>query len=277
MTGKKLGIFVPVFRNVPTLAGVLKKIPQHVHATADLLVIDDGSPQVEQKRCLEITNSFSGNFLFHPTNRGVGFTTRHAFNWFAERGNYEHIVKFDGDGQHDPRLLEEVVGKLAEGNDIVIASRFHPNSDQTSVPPDRARLNQTFAGIVSSLTQWPISDARSGFMGLKFPFVSQMASQMKVDRYGIPMEILLRAWGINPQARIVSIPHPAVYAGDTLTPEHQERYKPGGESPEQKRQRFRDGLFALQLVLPDLGFDQAYIQEIEHYVLEQADAQVAVA
>lgn len=195
------------------------------------------------------------NYITNQTNEGVGFATKAGLRAICDASLNEYfdlVIKLDGDGQHDPEMLPEMIRKLRNGASLVIASRFHKDSTQIATPLDRTLLNRMFAEAIRVITGWQISDARSGFMGMKMWHARALASDIRTKRYGIPMEIILRLWKKRPDAKIEEIPHPAYYGGERLTKRHRSRYRGDGETIEQKAQRAGEAYTAMLRVLEDM-------------------------
>ncbi|TSC83304.1 MAG: dolichol-phosphate mannosyltransferase [Parcubacteria group bacterium Gr01-1014_19] len=194
-------------------------------------------------------------------NEGVGAVTKKGLTILSgEKKKFDLVIKLDGDGQHNPFALTEMITQLRFGADLVIASRFHEESEQVNTPIDRLLLNRVFAGVVREITGWKITDARSGFMGMKWKYAKAMTPQLITKRYGIPMEIVLRLWKMNPEAKVTEIPHPALYGGESLTKDHRRRYQDGGETIEQKSARVAEAYAAVLRVLEDMKVDSKKLQ-----------------
>jgi hypothetical protein len=85
---------------------------------------------------------------------------------YALERNYEVAVQVDGDGQHDPCHIHELLECLLERADLnmVTGSRFlDPDADgYRSSAPRRAGI-RLFAWVVSRITGQSITDPTSGF------------------------------------------------------------------------------------------------------------------
>jgi hypothetical protein len=117
----------------------------------------------------------------------------------------------DADGQHDPRLLSEVLEGLSRDYDVVVVSRFHPESFVGHAMLDRKALNKSIASMVSDVSGWRVTDARSGFFAYKWQCIAPVIRKLRVERYGIPIELLLRVKAQFPGASYMELPHPAKY------------------------------------------------------------------
>jgi len=173
----------------------------------------------------------------------------------------EFVVKFDGDGQHKLHLLPKVVGHLADGQDLVICSRFHPHSDQTNTPTDRILLNMLFTEMVRKITSWKLTDVRSGYMGFPARYARLLGTHLIVSRYGVPMEIILRLWNAN-ATRVKDIPHPALY-GPNISKKLKEKYST--ETISSQADRLQMAYEALLTVIQDLQIPRELILEVNGF------------
>ncbi len=202
-------VLIPTYQEAETLEALVRRIPRLVGSRRTTIVIsDDCSPD----GTAEIAKRLTPHVITSAKNTGVGANTLRAFAYIAQMHDVEYVIKLDGDGQHDTELIPDVVRALDKGADIVTCSRFHPEAVHVVTPLlDRILLNGIFADSMSHVTGWEITDARTGYMGLRWSDVRMLARRMIVERYGIPMEILLRIWRNNPKAVLKELPHPARY------------------------------------------------------------------
>ena len=202
-------VFVPMFNEHEKIGSVLQHI-RHVigHRIRCLIVVDDGSTDGSA----DIAEKFADHVVRLPTNGGNGAATRAALRYITEHClPCDGIIRIDGDGQHDPDLLPQVIQKIEHGADVVVCSRFHRESDRRHLMLDRLCLNIAIAMMTRCVTKWRVTDARSGFLGFRWEVLGPVIDTLKTVRYGIPIELLLRVWHANPSCRHEEIPHPAMY------------------------------------------------------------------
>ena len=112
-------IIVPAYnesRNLPHVIAALRESAP----TCDVCVVDDGSTDDTAK----VAARLGVTVLRSPLNLGIGGAVQLGYLW-AHTHDYDAAVQIDGDGQHDPRYLPEVLAPLAEQRaDVVIGSRF---------------------------------------------------------------------------------------------------------------------------------------------------------
>ena len=100
----------------------------------------------------------------HPFNLGIGGAMQSGYK-YALRHGYDVAVQVDGDGQHKPEYLPELLAALqTEGDeaDMVTGSRFLGEPGY-KVPLGRRAGNLIFAVVMSTITRRKVTDPTSGF------------------------------------------------------------------------------------------------------------------
>lgn len=102
------------------------------------------------------------------------------------------LVTIDGDGQHDPDQLPELLDLIrTDQADIVIGSRFLSLSDRQKIPKYRSIGIRTITKLTQVASYRDITDAQSGFRAYNRKAISQI--DLFEDGMAISTEILLRA------------------------------------------------------------------------------------
>jgi glycosyltransferase involved in cell wall biosynthesis len=144
-------------------AGAITSTVEEIHGAApdfDVLVIDDGSTDTTAARA----ESAGAMVVRLPFNLGIGGAVQTGYI-YAQEHDYEVAVQVDGDGQHDPRYVHEMLHRLqgdAELN-MVTGSRFleADNDGHRSSAPRRVGI-VIFARLVSMITGRRVTDPTSG-------------------------------------------------------------------------------------------------------------------
>jgi glycosyltransferase involved in cell wall biosynthesis len=143
---------------------IIARTVQEIHDCApdfDVLVIDDGSCDQTAANAA----AAGAGVLRLPFNVGIGGAMQGGYLYALEH-DYDVAVQVDGDGQHDPRYIHELLRHLqgSPGCNMVTGSRFlEPDAggDRSSVPR-RAGIG-IFARVVSLVTRQRVTDPTSGF------------------------------------------------------------------------------------------------------------------
>jgi glycosyltransferase involved in cell wall biosynthesis len=127
----------------------------------DVLVVDDGSSDATAERAL----STGAALLRLPFNLGIGGAMQSGYI-YARENDYQVAVQVDGDGQHDPRHIHDLLERLCEdpGLNMVTGSRFlGPQRDGYRSSASRRVGIRIFARVVSLITGQRVTDPTSGF------------------------------------------------------------------------------------------------------------------
>ena len=152
---ERLLIAIPAWNEEGSIGAVIEKVRLH-RADADILVVNDGSTDSTAVRAQEA----GATVLSLPFNVGVGGAMRTAF-LYASRMGYSAMVQVDADGQHDPADVDALIEGLS-GSDIVVGTRFHPNSMYFVGGPRRWAM-VLLSKALSRMNRGVISDPTSGF------------------------------------------------------------------------------------------------------------------
>jgi hypothetical protein len=126
----------------------------------DVVVVDDGSTDATG----EIAREAGAVVLRMPYNLGIGGAMQSGYIYARESG-YDIAVQIDGDGQHDPRHIHELLDCLEAdpGLNMVTGSRFlGPKGEGYRSSAARRIGIRIFARILSRITGQPVTDPTSG-------------------------------------------------------------------------------------------------------------------
>jgi glycosyltransferase involved in cell wall biosynthesis len=185
---------IPAYNEEKTIAEMVLKAGCHV---GKVLVCDDGS----KDRTQMIARKNGAHVLEHKKNMGYGATMQTLFGKARELGA-DVLVVFDGDGQHDPDEIPELVKPVLEGRaDIVIGSRFIKGA-RRDIPFYRRMGILAITLLTRIFSGYAISDAQSGFRA----FNRKALEELKITEcgWGSSVEVFFRAHDVG--LRIVEIP-----------------------------------------------------------------------
>ena len=108
-----------------------------------IVVCDDGSKDSTREMLANYAQSLPLDLIYHKINRGLGETERDLFEYVADLAQPgDVVVRLDCDDTHEPSFIPDLVAKLNEGFDVVIASRFQPGGGQLGVSTYRAFISR---------------------------------------------------------------------------------------------------------------------------------------
>jgi glycosyltransferase involved in cell wall biosynthesis len=155
--GARLIVIIPAFNEEASLAQVIRNVCAAV-PWADVLVVNDGSTD----RTPIVALAAGARVISLPFNLGIGAAVQTGFI-FAEENGYDYAVQVDGDGQHDPREIPDILRPVEEGQaDIAAGSRYI--EDRGYITPKLRRLGIVLlAAMISLITGRRVTDPTSGF------------------------------------------------------------------------------------------------------------------
>ncbi|MDF1479150.1 glycosyltransferase family 2 protein [Leifsonia sp. H3M29-4] len=178
-------VAVPALNESAVIGGVLDSLSQ-VHPLTDVVIVDDGS----RDNTAQIAKEAGARVVEHAINLGVGAAMGTAFK-YAVRNGYDAVIQFDGDGQHRPEHIQELVAALGEA-DIVIGSRFADGGSYKSSAARRG-VQRFIARVVSVYARTRLTDATSGFRIAGPRAVAVFAEHYPVEWLGDTVESIVLA------------------------------------------------------------------------------------
>ncbi len=112
-------IIIPTYNEEQNIQTVVDNLIQH-YSQYDYCVINDCSTD----HTLDICKSKGYHYISLCTNLGIGGGVQTGY-LYAVENNYDVTVQIDGDGQHDPSYIAQMIEVMqTENADMVIGSRF---------------------------------------------------------------------------------------------------------------------------------------------------------
>lgn len=112
-------VIIPAFNEEPGIAELIARI-RKVAPGFDILVINDGS----KDKTAAAAASAGAIVLSHCFNMGYGVAIQTGYKFAYDKG-YRFLVQIDGDGQHDPGFISQLLDPVKSGSvDFVLGSRF---------------------------------------------------------------------------------------------------------------------------------------------------------
>lgn len=159
MSNRYLAI-VPALNEVEAIAQTVKEIRRWA-PEFDVLVIDDASTDATAA----VAKAAGADVLRLPFNLGIGGAMQLGYVYARNHG-YQVAVQVDGDGQHDPRYIPQLLTRLAAGPEVnlVTGSRFLDSAGEGHRSSASRRVGiRIFARVVSLISRQRVTDPTSGF------------------------------------------------------------------------------------------------------------------
>lgn len=152
----KVLIVIPAYNEEKNLSRLLDKL-EKTCPEYDAVVVNDCS----KDRTLDICRKYRVNTINLPVNLGIGGAVQAGYRYAFYNG-YDAAVQLDGDGQHDPAYIRQLVGELEKGFNMSIGSRFIDKEGFQSTAVRRAGI-KFFSMLIRIFTGMTVTDPTSGF------------------------------------------------------------------------------------------------------------------
>ena len=197
-------VCIPAYNEETKIKDVVKKSLPYVDK---VIVCDDGSTD----NTAALAKKAGAIVISHATNLGYGAAISSLFD-YCRKNNAEIMVTLDGDGQHNPDQVPDLINIILKHNvDVVIGSRSL--RDDKDLPSYRRAGIKIITSTINSATDLKVTDSQSGFRAYSrtaIDLIRPAESGMAVST-----EILLKI--SNNGLSIAEVPITVSYTGDTST------------------------------------------------------------
>ncbi len=172
---ERILVIIPALNEEDSIGRVITNVKAAL-PEADIIVIDDGSSDATA----DIAEGYGAVVASLPYNLGIGSAMQTGF-LFARDHNYDIAIQVDGDGQHDPREISDLIDTLkSTPADVVIGSRYI--EDRGYITPKLRRLGIVIlATLISIVNRKRSSDPTSGFRAMNRRAIFFCASDYPFD------------------------------------------------------------------------------------------------
>lgn len=172
----KLLIVIPAYNEEGAVGKVVEEVKRHL-PQADVLVVNDGSIDLTSDKA----KIAGATVLELPFNLGIGGAMQAGYKYAYEKG-YDIAIQVDGDGQHDPKEIPNLLRALEEKQvDMAIGSRFIDDSTEYRSSMMRRVGIAFFSKVISMIVGQKITDPTSGFRAANRKVIRLFASSYPQD------------------------------------------------------------------------------------------------
>jgi glycosyltransferase involved in cell wall biosynthesis len=190
MNAEEVSVIIPVYNEGKTIADLVSKI-KTCYPAFDIIVIDDGSTD----STADAAQTAGAKVYSHPYNIGNGAAIKSGIRV----ADGDILVFMDGDGQHDPEDIANLLEYMPEF-DMVVGARSM--GDQASL--GRALANKSYNWFASYVAKFPIKDLTSGFRAVKANIAKSFVYLLP-NTYSYPTTITLGVLRSGLSVKYVSI------------------------------------------------------------------------
>lgn len=187
---KKAVIIIPTYNEAKTIEKTLLAVDEVVSKITNwnvqVLIVDDSSPDGTGEVIKKISHKLEYvHLLTNPKKSGLGGA---YLKGMAEAFNNMHadvVFEFDADLSHDPKKIPVMLGKIDDGYDLVLGSRYIPGG---SIPANWG-LHRKFLSvfgnmlIMTILTDFSIRDWSAGYRAITKKVYEAVKEEMTADTF----------------------------------------------------------------------------------------------
>ncbi len=193
-------LLLPAYNEELAIQSLLERVAD-VPFDLRVIVVDDGSVDATAE---VVARHAHVHLVRHNHNRGLGEAFRTLFGVaLAEATADDLLVTMDADNTMDPELIAAMLNEVAEGSDIVIASRF-ANGREVGVPPLRRLLSRlAWLTLQSSFAVPNVRDYTCGYRMYRVSLLQKLARSrpdfFESNGFTATVELLLNLSALNPK------------------------------------------------------------------------------
>jgi dolichol-phosphate mannosyltransferase len=208
----RIAVVIPCYRVIRHIISVIDGIGPEVER---IYVVDDccpdGSGDFVERECKDVRVKV----LRNETNQGVGGAVMHGYSEAVKDG-IDIIVKIDGDGQMDARMLPRLIRPILEGRaDYTKGNRFYDLSRIGQMPPMRLFGNAVLSFMAKLSTgYWGMFDPANGYTAISTKVAAHLPMDKISRRYFFETDMLFRLNTLR--AVVLDMPMHAFY-GDEVS------------------------------------------------------------
>ncbi|HEX8544856.1 MAG TPA: glycosyltransferase family 2 protein [Pseudomonas sp.] len=203
----RVAVVIPCFKVTQHILSVIENIGREV---SRIYVVDDCCPEGTGNFVQQHCTDPRVQVIFNPENRGVGGAVMSGYDAAIADG-MTVIVKVDGDGQMDPRLIPDFIAPIVSGEaDYTKGNRFF-NLEEIHQMPKFRLLGNTLLSFMTKLSSgyWDLFDPTNGYTAIHRDVARNLPMKKISPRYFFETDMLFRLNTLR--AVVVDIPMHARY------------------------------------------------------------------
>jgi len=153
MNRPDVSILIPAYNEGQSIGAVVTKIKK-LYPDFEVIVVNDGSSD----DTADVAKAAGALVYSHPQNIGNGAAIKSGIRFASGK----ILVFMDGDGQHDPKDIKNMLNYFPD-YDMVVGAR----SKNHQASWGRALANKVYNRLASYVAKFPIRDLTSGFRAVK--------------------------------------------------------------------------------------------------------------
>lgn len=168
-------VIIPAYNEEDSIEKVINDVYKQNIDNCDVLVVNDGS---RDKTPQKVKNT-KAILIDSPNNLGIGGAVQTGY-LYAKKNDYDIAIQIDGDGQHNPKYIKELIKEITEGNDLVIGSRFVGKKEYEQTKLRMLGIN-LISATIKFMTNTKIYDTTSGLRAANKNIIEEFVESYPYD------------------------------------------------------------------------------------------------
>ena len=201
---KKALICVPTYNERENVGLLAEEIFKNVPENAEILFVDDGSPDGTGDLLDQMSKQNSRIHVLHRKGKlGLATAYLRAFEWGLEK-NFDWFFEMDADFSHNPNDLPKLFEGALKG-DMSVGSRYCNGVNVVNWPMSRVLLSYFASKYVRLVLGIPVYDTTAGFVCFSRKVLENIGlDEIKMTGYGFQVEMKYKAF--RKKYKIVEVP-----------------------------------------------------------------------
>jgi dolichol-phosphate mannosyltransferase len=207
-------LLLPAYNEAANIIGVIEEARAVFTERKEnfmVVAVDDGSTDSTFDLLKEYAKNIPLKIIHFEKNQGVDAVFRAGIEWACAQAHEEDIlISMDCDRTHPAETFHRLIDAVREGNDIVIASRYHPESSTVRLPLKRLLLSNGINMLLQVFFPLPgAKDYTTFFRAYRLKTLKKglaIFGDTFIESRGFPCmaEILIKLRAVSP--RVVEVP-----------------------------------------------------------------------
>ena len=188
-----LSLVVPTYEEADNIEALLRSLHDVLTGCRvgfEILVVDDDSPDRTWEVARNLASELPGIRVIRRTGAS-GLATAVTCGWAHARGEILGVI--DGDGQHPPAVVADLLAAMADRTDVAVASRHVPGGGVSNWSAFRrllSRCAQALGLLLLPGTVGRVTDPMSGYFLVRRDVIAD--TDLDPVGYKILLEVLAR-------------------------------------------------------------------------------------
>ncbi len=191
---KKSLIVIPTKNEKANIAFMIKSVLKYMPQST-VIVVDDNSRDHTADEVRKFSKDRRVKLIVRKSKKGRGGAVLDGFKWGYINGSFDYFFEMDADFSHDPKDLPRLLEKLKSGFDVVIGSRYLPESKIINWGWKREFFSKYANLYTRRILKVPIHDFTNGYRAYKRDIVgSFLFRKMITSGYIVLSEFIYIAY-----------------------------------------------------------------------------------